>query len=81
MEGDSTLENEYTRIVITMGRENSILPSSNRWYLETQNIGLINVSDFSDVLSSLAFLIPFYKLLDVEETQVANYLYPIEIEK
>lgn len=48
MEEDNTLENEYTRIVMTIRDvfKNSILPSSDRWYLETQSLELAYVPVF-----------------------------------
>ena len=82
MEEDNTLENEYTRIVMTIRDvfKNSILPSSDRWYLETQSLELAYVPVFSGVLSPAVYSIPFYKLLDTEESQIAKPMYPCEIE-
>lgn len=82
MEEDNTLENEYTRIVMTIRDvfKNSILPSSDRWYLETQSLELAYVPVFSGVLSPAVYSIPFYKLLDTEESQIAKTMYPCEIE-
>ncbi len=53
MEEDNTLENEYTRIVMTIRDvfKNSILPSSDRWYLETQSLELAYVPVFLVLLS------------------------------
>ena len=61
MEEDNTLENEYTRIVMTIRDvfKNSILPG---------------------VLSPAVYSIPFYKLLDTEESRIAKPMYPCEIE-
>ena len=82
MEEDNTLENEYTRIVMTIRDvfKNSILPSSDRWYLETQSLELAYVPVFSGVFSPVVYSIPFYKLLDVEESSIAKPMYPCEIE-
>lgn len=82
MEEDNTLENEYTRIVMTIRDvfKNSILPSSDRWYLETQSLELAYVPVFSGVLSPAVYSIPFYKLLDTEESRIAKPMYPCEIE-
>lgn len=82
MEEDNSLENEYTRIVMTIRDvyKNSILPSSDRWYLETQSLELAYVPVFSGVLSPVVYSIPFYKLLDTEESNIAKPMYPCEIE-
>ena len=82
MEEDNTLENEYTRIVMTIRDvfKNSILPSSDRWYLETQSLELAYVPVFSGVLSPVVYSIPFYKLLDTEESCIAKPMYPCETE-
>ncbi len=82
MEEDNTLENEYTRIVMTIRNvfNNSILPSSDRWYLETQALELAYVPVFSGVFSPVVYSIPFYKLLDAEESSIARPMYPCEIE-
>lgn len=82
MEEDNTLENEYTRIVMTIRNvfNNSILPSSDRWYLETQPLELAYVPVFSGVFSPVVYSIPFYKLLDAEESSIARPMYPCEIE-
>lgn len=82
MEEDNTLENEYTRIVMAIRNvfKNSILPSSDRWYLETQSLELAYVPIFSGVFSPAVYSIPFYKLLDAEESSIARPMYPCEIE-
>ena len=82
MEDDNTLENEYTRIVMTIRDvfKNSILPSSDRWYLETQSLELAYVPVFSGVISPVAYSISFYKLLDTEEARIAKPMYPCETE-
>lgn len=82
MEEDNTLEDEYTRIVMTIRNvfKNSILPSSDRWYLETQSLELAYVPVFSGVFSPVVYSIPFYKLLDAEESSIARPMYPCEIE-
>lgn len=82
MEDGNTLENEYTRIVMTIRDvfKNSILPSSDRWYLETQSLELAYVPVFSGVFFPVVYSIPFYKLLDAEESNIARPMYPCEIE-
>ena len=60
--------------------KNSILPSSDRWYLETQSLGLAYVPVFSGVFSPVVYSISFYKLLDAEESRIAKPMYPCEIE-
>ena len=82
VEEDNTLENAYTRIVMTIRDvyKNSVLPSSDRWYLETQSLELAYVPVFSGVLLPVVYSIPFYKLLDTEESNIAKPMYPCEIE-
>lgn len=82
IEEDNTFENEYTRIVMTIRDvfKNSILPSSDRWYLETQSLELAYVPVFSGVFSPVVYSIPFYKLLDTEESRIAKPVYPCETE-
>lgn len=82
MEDDNTLEMEYTKIVMTIRDvfRNSILPSSDRWYTEMQPLELAYVPVFSGVFSPVVYSIPFYKLLDTEESKIAKPMYPCEIE-
>ena len=82
MEDDNTLEMVYTKIVMTIRDtfRNSILPSSDRWYIETQPWELAYVPVFSGVFSPVVYSIPFYKLLDTEESKIAKPMYPCEIE-
>lgn len=82
MEDDNTLEMVYTKIVMTIrdAFRNSILPSSDRWYIETQPWELAYVPVFSGVFSPVVYSIPFYKLLDTEESKIAKPMYPCEIE-
>lgn len=82
MDDSNTLESEYTRIV-TKTREvfkNSILPSSDRWYCETQSLQLAYVPVFSGVYSFVAYSIPFYKLFDTEQSDIAKAMFPCEME-
>lgn len=48
--------------------------------METQSLELAYVPVFSGVLSPAVYSIPFYKLLDTEESQIAKPMYPCEIE-
>ena len=82
MDKGNTLESEYTRIVMTIRDvfRNSILPSSDRWYLETQPLELAYVPIFSGIFFSVVCSIPFHKLLDTEESNIAKPIYPCEIE-
>lgn len=82
MNDDITLEDEYTRIVMIIRHyfQDSSLPSSNRWYLETQPLELAYVPAFNGVMFPSVFSIPTYKLLDVEESQIAKSMFPCEIE-
>lgn len=82
IDDDTTLENEYTRIVMTIRNHfrDSILPSSDRWYVETQSLELAYVPAFNGVISPSVFSIPTYKLLDVEESQIAKPMFPCDTE-
>ena len=82
VEDGDILEKEYTRIVMTIrdAFNDSILPSSDRWFLETQPLELMYVPVYSGVVLPVAYLIPFYVLLDVEESRIAKPMYPCEIE-
>ena len=82
MNDDITLEDEYTRIVMTIRDylQDSILPSSDRWYVETQSLELAYVPAFNGVISPSVFSISTYKLLDAEESQIAKSMFPCEIE-
>lgn len=82
MKEDNTLEDEYTRIVMTIREafKSSILPSSDRWYLETQTLELAYVPVFCGVFLPVVYSIPFFKLLDIEESRIAKPMYPCEEE-
>ena len=82
MDDSNTLENEYTRIVMGIREvfKDSILQSSDRWYSEIQSLELAYLPTFSGVYSPVAYSIPFYKLLDAEESEIAKPLFPCEIE-
>lgn len=82
IDDSNTLENEYTRIVMKLREvfKDSILLSSNRWYLETQPLEFVYVPCFSGAYSPVVYSIPFYKLLDMDESQIANPMFPCEIE-
>ena len=82
LDKDNTIENEYVRIVTIIRREfkDCILPSSDRWYVETQPLQLAYVPVFFGVFSPVAYRIPFYTLLDTEESLIGKTMYPCEIE-
>lgn len=56
------------------------MPSSDRWCIETQPLELAYVPVFSGVFSPVVYSIPFYKLLDTEESKISEPMYPCEIE-
>lgn len=68
---ESTLEDQYTRIVMGMRNafQDAIPYSSNRWYVETQPVTIAFVPVISGISLSAAFSIPFYKLFDYEEIE------------
>ncbi len=73
---------EYTNIVLKLRNvfESAVLYSSDRWYAETQPLELAYVPTISGVYSPVAYSISFSKLLDAEETCIANPMFPCEIE-
>lgn len=77
-----TLESEYTDLVIKLRGifESAVLESSDRWYFETQNVEFAYIPVISGACSPTAFLIPFYKLFDTEESNIAKTMLPCEIE-
>ncbi|WP_338540372.1 hypothetical protein [Paenibacillus tundrae] len=77
----STIEDEYTRIVLTLrGALKSAIPyNSCRWILETKLSNIIFVPIYNGAPLSNGFLIPHYRLLDVEEELVSKPMFPIEL--
>lgn len=80
---DRTLEDDYREIVLALREifSDAILPSSDRWYLETQPMELAYLPLISGSCFPTAFSIPFYKLLDVEESKISTPMFPCEIAK
>lgn len=78
---DNTLENEYSRIVLEMRKifKDAIPFSSNRWFVETQNIEISYLPVNNGVPLGVGFLIPFYKLLDTDNAHISDSMLPCEL--
>ena len=79
---DNTLGNAYTDIVLKLREtfESSIVPSSDRWYSETQPLELAYVPAFYGIYFPVAYSIPFYKIFDMDVSRIATSMLPCEIE-
>ena len=66
LDEDNTIEQEYASLVQKLRGifKNAVLPSSDRWYCETQTIELAYIPVISGDIPPTAFSIPFYKLFD-----------------
>lgn len=78
---ERTLEDEYLELVLELRGvfSEAILPSSERWYVETQSVELAYLPLVSGCCFPTAFSIPFYKLLDVEESKISKPMFPCAI--
>ena len=78
----NTLEEEYTNIVLNLRKmfESSVLPSSDRWYSETQPLELAYVPAISGAYFPVAYSIPFYKIYDTDISRIARPMLPCEME-
>ena len=79
---DNTLESEYTNVVLKLRAAfaDAVSPSSYRWYVETQSKQLAYVPKYFGVYSPTAFSIPAYKLLDLDQDNIAEKMFPCEID-
>lgn len=55
--------------------------SSNRWYLEIEELHFVMIMKIEGVYTPYALGIPLYKLLDWNEEDIAEYILPAEIEQ
>lgn len=79
---DNTIENEYTKIVLTLRDifSDAVLPSSNRWYVEGQNLKFAYVPVISGAYSPAPFSIPHYHIFDSDPDQIAESMFICDIE-
>jgi len=79
----NTLESDYARTVLQFRAvfKEAVPYSSDRWYVETQPLELAYIPLIAGTLFPVAFSIPFYKLLDADETKIASPLLPCEISR
>ena len=82
LQGDDLLEILYQEVVLMLREafSEAILQSSIRWYAETQPLQFALLPRFDGSYSSVAFSIPFYRILDTKIDEVANSMFPCEIE-
>lgn len=59
--------------------KDAISYTSNRWYLEKEDLHFVMVMKIGGIYTPFAFKIPLYKLLDCEEEEISNYLIQEEI--
>ena len=79
---NNTIEKEYASIVYELRSvfQSAVLPSSDRWYCETQPIELAYIPVISGSYSPTAFSIPFYRLFDSDVSDFEKMIVPCEIE-
>lgn len=82
IDGDNTIEKEYANLVYKLRGvfQSAVLPSSDRWYCETQPIELAYVPVIFGSYSPTAFSIPFYRLFDSDVSWLKKTILPCEIE-
>lgn len=82
LQGEDSLEVLYREVVLMLREafSEAILPSSIRWHAETQPLQFALLPCFDGSYSSVAFSIPFYRILDTKIDEVANPMFPCEIE-
>ncbi|MFR8710953.1 MAG: hypothetical protein ACLVEN_01810 [Anaerotignum lactatifermentans] len=79
---DNTLEKEYASLVCKLRSifQSAVLPSSDRWYCETQPKELAYIPVIVGSYSPMAFSIPFYRLFDSDVADFQQTILPCEIE-
>ena len=82
LDEDNAIEQEYASLVQKLRGifKNAVLPSSDRWYCETQTIELAYIPVISGGYSPTAFSIPFYKLFDSDISTCGKTMLPCEME-
>ena len=79
---NKTIQKAYADLVYELRDvfQCAVLPSSDRWYCETQPVELAYVPIISGSYSPAALSIPFYKLFDSDISVLENTMFPCEIE-
>ena len=79
---NNTIKKEYASLVYKLRSvfQSAVLPSSDRWYCETQPIELAYIPVISGSYSPTAFSIPFYRLFDSIVSDFEKTMLPCEIE-
>ncbi|MCM1191580.1 MAG: hypothetical protein NC389_04015 [Acetatifactor muris] len=78
-----TFESKYLSTVLQIRSvfSGALMPSSDRWYVETQSLELAYIPSISGIYFPAAFRISFYKVFDVDESQIMDTMFPCEIEQ
>lgn len=78
-----TIENGYLNTVLQIRNvfSGALMPSSDRWYVETQPLKLAYIPVIAGVCFPIAFMIPFYKVFDIDELHIMDTMIPCEIEQ
>lgn len=80
---EKTLQSEYLNAVLQLRNVfgDAVLLSSDRWYVETQPLEFVYVPFISGAYASIAFMIPFYKIFDIDESLIEESMFPCKIEE
>lgn len=80
---ENTLESGYLNAVLQIRNafSGAISLSSNRWYVETQPLKFVYVPFILGAYASIAFMIPFYKIFDTDESHIMESMFPCKIEE
>lgn len=78
---ESTIETNFMNTILRIRNvfKDAILPSSNRWYVETQSKRLAYVPQIWGSCIPVAFSISFYDLFDAEGSWISTHMIPCEI--
>lgn len=80
---EETLQSKYLNVVLQIRNAfaDAVSLSSDRWYVETQSLEFVYVPVISGAYASVAFMIPFYKVFDTDESHIAESMLPCKIEE
>lgn len=80
---DTAFKEQWIRLVLELKNifQSDILPSSDRWYCETQQKKLAYIPVISGSYVPIAFSIPFYILFDSDSPTLQTIMFPCEIEQ
>lgn len=80
---ERTLQSGYLNTVLQIRNVfcSAVQLSSDRWYIETQPLEFVYVPIISGAYASIAFKIPFYKILDTEQSHITDTMFPCKMEE